>query len=180
MTTLRRYFLAAILFVTALLPNVASAGDTTARHHLLKDGRVLVFATPSAWVPLANPEGPPGTLGFELPAANQLMVLITAMPESPVRADANLRAMVEETAHQLLGSSVETSLPLQPLRGSTAAGYYVSATDRAPGPNEFKFVHQGGVLADRTLIMFTILYNPGMEAAAREALSVIAAVTFGS
>ena len=70
--------------------------------------------------------------------------------------------------------SVEKTIEVKPLKGSTIVGYYFAATDRGrQKPGEFKFLNQGVVLVETLLVTFTTLTNDGQDAVVTAALSML-------
>ncbi len=80
----------------------------------------------------------------------------------------------------LEGQTVEKELPLQPLGGPQAAGFYYEATDRsyrkpagAPEPGQYPVI-TGGILGlGRQLLIFTIMSDAKADPAAKEALEAV-------
>jgi hypothetical protein len=89
-------------------------------------------------------------------------------------ADPNkLRAIATTISRDALAQSVEMTIPVHELTGTDVHGFYFSATDRAPKPEEWKYLTQGMVNIDGAPFAFTILTNDGQEAIGKAALEVI-------
>jgi hypothetical protein len=56
-------------------------------------------------------------------------------------------------------------------------GFYFSATDRAPKPDEYKFLTQGVVRVGELSVTFTILTNDGQDAVVKQALDALKSAT---
>jgi hypothetical protein len=68
---------------------------------------------------------------------------------------------------------VEMSIPAQDLTGPHVHGFYIFATDRAPKPNEWKYLTQGMINIDGAPFAFSILTNDGQESIAKAAMDLI-------
>jgi hypothetical protein len=113
-------------------------------------------------------------LSFESAQRSRMQLLLTPIPlESGFMADAEVREMVERGAARARPQAVETAFPLTPLKGDQARGYYFRATDRAPGPDEYKYLYQGAVLVGASVVTFTVLYNDDGKHEAEAALDVV-------
>jgi hypothetical protein len=56
-------------------------------------------------------------------------------------------------------------------------GFYFAATDRAPKPDEYKFLTQGVVRVGELSVTFTILTNDGQDAVVKQALDALKGAT---
>ena len=63
--------------------------------------------------------------------------------------------MIESVAPQ----AVESSLEPQPLKGGKQTGFHVHATDKAPKPDEYKYVDFVVVAAGDAPLVVTVLSN---------------------
>jgi hypothetical protein len=68
---------------------------------------------------------------------------------------------------------VETNIGVIEFAGSSGPGFYFSVTDRAPKPDEYKFMTQGMLKVSDLVMTFTILTNDGQEQIARDALAML-------
>jgi hypothetical protein len=84
-----------------------------------------------------------------------------------------LRAVVTALSRDALAQSVEMNIPVHELNGPDTHGFYFSATDRAPKPDEWKYLIQGMVTINGAPFAFTILTNDGQESIAKTALELI-------
>jgi hypothetical protein len=108
------------------------------------------------------------------PTFNVFITPLTSTPAGSALADPNkLRAIVTSISRDALAQSVEMSMPLHELTSPDVHGFYFSATDRAPKPNEWKYLTQGMVIINGAPFAFTILTNDGQEAIAKAALELI-------
>lgn len=113
------------------------------------------------------------------PTFNVLITPLSGSPMSPAMADENkLRAIVTSTARNALAQSVEMTIPVHDLTSQDVHGFYYLATDRAPKPDEWKYMTQGMVNIDGAPFAFTILTNDGQEAIAKAALELIRTASY--
>ena len=112
------------------------------------------------------------------------MVLITALwsptQDSSFNSSARVRALVEETAVKLSPQAVERAIPIHEIHGTAGRGYYFSATDKAPGPDEYKYLTQGALAVDDLLLTFTVLTNEANSAVVNDALDVVRSARRGT
>ena len=104
------------------------------------------------------------------------------MTMGPLPADANpdeFRAWVtEQSAKEFQQQSVEKELPVQPIGKGDVHGSQVCATDRAPKPDEYKYVCQGIFTHEGAALIFTLLYNDPGKDDAKQALAALDALQF--
>lgn len=84
-----------------------------------------------------------------------------------------MKSSVERAADGASQQAVEKTIPIRELKGSSGKGYYFSATDKAPKPDEFKYLTQGMLGVGDLAVTFTILTNDGQDAVVKEALSML-------
>ena len=171
-----RYAIASALL---LITTLAGAEPTSIRTFPVPDHGSLQLSAPESW-PMEMRTGPNRTLpiiAFGPSQGATYQVLIT--PLSPSRgnqaplAAGSLKQMVEHAAQDAKAQSVEKTLAVKELRSGAHVGYYFSATDRAPKPDEYKYLTQGMFGIGEVLITFTILTNDGYDAVVPAALTMI-------
>ena len=91
--------------------------------------------------------------------------------------EARLRDAIRDAAERVKPEAVESYLEVRQLNGANGVGYYFAATDRDPGPGEFKFMNQGALQVGTLTLWFTILANDGEDTVAVEALAMLQAAT---
>jgi hypothetical protein len=102
-------------------------------------------------------------------------------PESPepttgeVRDTEALREAIRDAALRIRPQAVEESIEIRRLQGGSGIGFYFAATDRAPQPEEFRYMNQGALQAGELTLWFTILTNDGQDTVAVEALAMLQA-----
>jgi hypothetical protein len=145
----------------------------------LPSGDELWLAVPAAWnqkFEAPDNKTPPSVCLTQRQGAT-FKVFITPLSGSPMgsaMADPNkMRAIVTSVSRDALAQSVEMSIPVHELTGADVHGFYFSATDRAPKPDEWKYLTQGMVNINDAPFAFTILTNDGQETIAKAALELI-------
>jgi hypothetical protein len=120
------------------------------------------------------------TITWDSPAPSRFQMLMTPIPVAAgkTQSDADVRALVDKNAKEMAPQSQEKNLPLTPLAGAEAKGYFFRATDPSPKPGEFKYLYQGAVAVGNVLATFTVLYNSGGEEDAKSALASVQALRY--
>ena len=154
----RRVFSAA----TLALALTASAAELWQERTLsIADRGTLVFSSPRAWTQQTS-QSPP-SIRFSNSSGRKFVVFITAQwsptQDSSFNSPARVRALVEETAVKISPQAVERAIPIDEIQGTDGRGYYFSATDKDPDPNEYKYLTQGALAVDDLLLTFTVLTN---------------------
>jgi hypothetical protein len=163
----------ASLVIASVLALEVHAADDIVRLPLGKVGTLSV-PTPTGAKRIQPPRSSGAMLSFESAQRSRMQLLLTPIPlESGFMADAEVREMVERGAARARPQAVETAFPFTPLKGDQARGYYFRATDRAPGPDEYKYLYQGAVLVGASVVTFTVLYNDDGKHEAEAALDVV-------
>jgi len=171
-----RIALASTLLLVATL---AAAESTTVRTFVIPEHGSVQLSAPESW-PVEMRDAHNRTLPTIAFGPNEgatYQVLIT--PLAPTRKDgpplaaSAVKQMVEQAAQEARTQSVEKTLTIKELKGGNNAGYYFSATDRAPKPDEYKNLTQGVLSLGDVLLTFTILTNDGYESIVPAALTMI-------
>jgi len=172
---------ARLAFVAVFLAAVAAWADETGamRRYVLPNRDTLELTLPAGWVDhLEQPAGGgPPTIEIAIAEGGPRQVFVTPEWADPtdkeVRELPRLRDDIRELAERIQPEAVESFLEVRELNGSNGVGYYFSATDREPGPGEFKFMSQGALQAGSLTLWFTILTNEGEDTVAVEAFSML-------
>lgn len=143
------------------------------RSYPVPDRGALKLSVPAGWTEQVRAQqGMPPTIMLTAPdgsALLQITALWSPHNEAGYNAPEKIRPAIEKAAALAQPSAVEKELPLQPIATSSGGGYYFSATDRAPGEGEYKFMANGAVPAGTLLLSFTVLSHVepprGIEAA---------------
>jgi hypothetical protein len=162
-----------------LVATLAGAESTTVRTFVVPEHGSLQLSAPQSWtVELRDaPNRTLPTIAFGPNEGATYQILIT--PLAPTRKDgpplaaSAVKQMVEQAAQGAKTQSVEQTLVIKELKSGNNVGYYFSATDRAPKPDEYKNLTQGVFSLGEILITFTILTNDGYEGIVPAALTMI-------
>ncbi len=124
-----------------------------------------------------TPGNLPPTLAMRQSSGMPFSVLVTVVwalrAGTQVPNTADIRREVVSASVDAAQHSVERALPLRDLQGSQAVGYYFAATDRSPGPGDFKHLTQGIVHLNTINLAFTILTNDGQDSVVDAALEML-------
>ena len=172
----------ALLSVLVIAAAVAQA-NTTARRFTLPDHGQFVIPVPAEWKgQMSQPANrTPPTITFTPASGKPFHVLMTtvwpaAKDGQPPSRD-QLRATVERGVQGARTQAVEKELRVVEFQGRTGPGFYFSATDRAPKPDEYKFLTQGVLRVGELSVTFTILTNDGQDAIVKQTLDALKVAT---
>ena len=174
--TIRKHSWRALVLLSVWPLSALAAGSN---HVALSGGDELWLTIPATWnEKFEAPEKnmPPSVWMTARQGAtfNVIMTPLSGTPVGAAMSDENrLRAIVASAARSALEKSVEMTIPVQNLTGPHVHGFYLVATDRAPKPNEWKYLTQGMINIDGEPFAFTILTNDGQEAIAKAAMELI-------
>jgi hypothetical protein len=101
----------------------------------------------------------------------------TPSSDTPYPNDTAVRDQVAASAKQLESQSVEPTLLVKELSGKLNSGYYFTATDRAPKPDEFKYLTEGMIRIGAIDLAFTVVTNDGQDSVVNSALDILRAAT---
>jgi hypothetical protein len=155
------------------------AGDTTIRNYVLLDHGQLQVKVPALWSEDVRqpPNRLPPTITFTPRSGEQFQMLITPIwpsrKEQPGPTTEAIKRQVNDAAAHARLQALEKIILLKELNGVSGKGYYFSATDRAPGPGEYKYLTQGALPVGDLLITFTILTNNGQQSAINSGIELL-------
>ncbi len=155
------------------------ADDSRLRRFELPNRDTLELTLPAGWAEhLEQPDGGgPPTIEIAVTEGGPRQVFVT--PEWPdplakeLRELPSLRDAIREMAERTQPQAVEPYLEVRQLDGANGTGFYFAATDRNPGPGEFRFMHQGALLVGDLTLWFSVLTNEGQDTVAVEALAML-------
>lgn len=162
-----------------LAVTATSAEERGARRYALPDHGSLRLGVPVSWRDeLRQPQDRlPPTIVFTPKSGTSFQVLLTTLWQTtsdvPARSPEALRENVQRAADQAKSQAVENTIAVKKLEGSSGPGYYFSATDRAPGPGEYRHMTQGIVRVGDLTVTFTILTNDGGQGVVNDALAML-------
>jgi hypothetical protein len=172
------------LFLLASASGAVAAG-TKARGYNLGGAGQLLLAVPESWQDEIKPgeNGMPPTIVFHPAGSAAFKVMVTpvapragvAMPSLDV-----LRADVERGRAKAAPQAVEKHIVVHELRGPEAAGYYFTATDKAPGsgPDDYRVMTPAEVVVGRVLLVVTVFSNDDRDKVREQALAMLKSAKF--
>ena len=165
------YLGALLLSLTAVTGAMAADGEKKA--FALPDNSKLELAIPAGWKD--EPKEKSIALSPREGAPFQVVVTPVARQKPGASADTaiKMRHSVQQGADKVKPSAIEQYLAVEPLAGAPGPGYFFSATDREPKPNEFKHLTQGMLLVGDVVVAFSILTNDAQEKVRDQALAML-------
>lgn len=177
-----RSVIACLSLVAALAAAAQPSPDAGGlRRFELPNRDTLELTLPAGWAEhLEQPAGGgPPTIEIAVAEGGPRQVFVT--PEWPdplakeIRELPSLRDAIRDMAERTQPQAVEPYLEVRQLDGANGTGFYFAATDRDPGPDEFRFMNQGALQVGDLTLWFTILTNEGEDTVAVEALAMLQA-----
>ena len=153
------------------------ADESAVRRYQLPNHDTLELEIPAGWIDhLEEPAGGgPPTIEIAVTDGGPRQVFVRPEWEDPTAKDVRelpqLRDAVRDLAERIQPEAVENYLEVRHITGTHGVGFYFTATDRTPGPGEFKFMNQGALQAGSLTLWFTILTDEGQDTVAVEALA---------
>ena len=164
-----------LILVGAAIGSVAAAPELK----VLNLGEMAISIAWDAGWQVAQPAGdaPPNSAQFQAAKPSDLVVMLSghAAPND-AGVDEAMRGMVDDSAKTFLETSVEKTLPVEPFKNGETHGYEVCATDRAPKPDEWKYVCQGMAAVGNLVVGYTVLYNDSGKKQAERAVKALRAM----
>ena len=168
---MQTYLGALLLSFTAVTGAMAADGEKKA--YALPDNSKLELPIPAGWKD--EPKEKSIALSPREGAPFQVVVTPVARQKPGASADTaiKMRVSVQQGADKVKPSAIEQYLAVEPLTGAPGPGYFFSATDREPKPNEFKHLTQGMLLVGDVVVAFSILTNDAQEKVRDQALAML-------
>ena len=172
-----------IVFVALCMVGGVNSAEVGLRSYELPDHGELQLNVPTSWQDKLRqpPNRLPPTIAFHPSNGTPFEILVTPIwpigDSSPASTPQAMQKGVRAAADAAKTQSVEETIDLKELKGSSGTGYYFSATDKAPKAGEYKFMTQGMVRVGELTVTFTILTNEGQGDIIESALAMIAAAT---
>ena len=153
--------------------------EAGANRYELPNQDSLELLVPPAWdASVDQPEdGGPPTILLHPKEGAPFEIYVT--PDWPQGVDESipdaetLRESVRGAAERMRDQAVEQILEIRRLQGASGVGFYYVATDRAPLPEEFKYMNQGMLQVGGLTVLFTILTNDGQDTVVEEAFAML-------
>jgi hypothetical protein len=171
--------LASWLIAMSFAAALSSAQNSTPLNFNLPEHGKLLLAVPLAWNADVHPRQGRSAPTLELKQKNAapFRMLLTPMwtpdKDTPLPNDAAVRDKVAAAAKEAEAQSVEPTLTVNELFGKANRGYYFTATDRAPKPDEWKYLTQGIIRIGPIDLAFSVLTNDGQDSVIKDALGLL-------
>ena len=162
--------------VAALAAIFAFAANAKETAFPAGDQGAFVVDIPETWAAQAKgAAGASPTIVVTPKVGEKFQLLMTAFWSvgRPLPDVESLRGFVEKAAEDAKQQAVEKDIDIRRLSGDHANGYYFQATDRAPGPEDYRHLTQGIYRAGGLMITFTVLTNDGQAAVVDSALAML-------
>jgi hypothetical protein len=157
----------------------ASADESLRRRFELPNRDTLELTLPAGWTDeLQQPEGGgPPTIEIAVTRDGPPQVFVTPEWPDPVAREIRelpaLRDAVRDLADRIQPQAAESRIEVRLLGGTDGSGYYFAATERDPGPGDFRFMSQGALQLAELTLWFTILTHEGEDTIAVQALTML-------
>ena len=174
-TTSQALLAASLLFALGQ----ASAADSSVRRYPLPERGFFAMKVPANWVDQLRqpPEAVPPTIAFRPRQGKPFQILVTpiwrARPDIPIQTRETIMQRVERAIEGIKSRAVENNISIVEMSDTSGPGFYFSATDRAPKPDEYKLLTQGMLKVSDLLVAFTILTNDGQDDVSRDAFDML-------
>jgi hypothetical protein len=156
---------------------VAANASQNERRYSLGDYGFFRIDIPPSWKDELRqpPDRTPPTIVLSPKTGVPFRVLVTAIWGAKMEKlkDESIRELVQKSAERVKPQAVEKTLQLVELRGTSGKGYYFFVTDKAPKPDEYKYMTQGAMVVGDLLVTFTVLTNGNHEEVTKEALTML-------
>jgi len=157
----------------------AFAEESEIRSYQLRKNGSIQLLVPNSWHDeVRQPPGNlPPTIIFKPRTGESFQILLTpmfslsksmVMPELP-----EVKRNVEEAVEDAKRQAVENVILVQTLKSDSVAGYYFSATDKAPRPGEYKYMTQGMLRIGKLAPTFTVLSNDGVDGVVSDSFAML-------
>lgn len=176
---MERFYIYAVSLLLYFLSGSLMAEEVRSHHYPLPDHGNLQLKSPISWKDELRqpPHRLPPTIVFNPTAGKLFEILITPVwavsKDMPPPNAERIHAQVKQTAEHAKFQAVEQDINIIEIKGASGIGYYLSATDRAPKPDEYKHMIQGMILISNMALAFTILTNDGQENVINDALAML-------
>jgi hypothetical protein len=165
------------LWLSLALATGAIAADGEAKKYPLPNNTTLELTVPPAWQDEAKAKegNNPAAIFFTPRQGAPFKVFVIPIGTANPGTDTaiQMRAAVQQQADKVKPQAAEPILTAEEFKGAPGQGYFFSATDPAPKPNEFKFLSQGMLLVGEVVLGFGVLTNDGQESVKEQAFSML-------
>jgi len=179
---MNKFKLLLTLFVL-IYSSLASSGDYQLKNYILPNHGHITIKVPILWEDNIKqpPNNLPPTINFNEKTGKKFQILITPIwPFNKNTLSASLKKIyenVKKSSNQVLSEVIENEINIQEVQGKQGSGYYFKVTDKAPKPDEYKYMTQGIIKVRELTVSFTILTNDEQETISSNALAAIQGIT---
>ena len=164
-----------LLAFTLATAAVAAEGET--KKYPLPDKSALQLSVPAGWQDEARAKEGSSPAGIVFTPREGPAFKVFIIPVGLAKADADtaiqMRLSVQQAADKVKPQAAEPILAAEEFKGAKGPGYYFSATDAAPKPDEFKYLSQGMLLVGEVVVSFGVLTNDGQADVKEQAFSML-------
>jgi hypothetical protein len=159
--------------------STSNAEERIQREYWIPGHGTLVLNVPLSWREQTHqpPKGLPPTITLRPEEGTAFVVTITALwsagGEQQFNSDEKIWTLIESDRDGMLPNAVESELPVRPIKGVFAHGYYYSATDKAPKPGDPAHVLRAEVATGNLLLSATMLSRQKDSEAVQEVLLML-------
>lgn len=167
----------AILLVA--FASLAAADQTATRTYQLPGHGSFQLTVPQSWHEEIQqpPNNMPPTITFKPASGPAFQIMVTpiypARPGIPKPTMQVLKNNMEHTVADIAPQAVEKNITIKELNSPSAAGYYFTATDKAPAPGEFRLMTQAELGAGDLVVVVTVLTDDESGAVLSQALAMM-------
>ena len=173
-----------VIILALFFVSISAIGDEIeTRSFPLPNHGSIELKVPKSWQSKISqpPNDLPPTIVFSSQDPLAFQVLLTtlwaARPSIALPGPAQLKKITAEMIEKVGPQAVEREIPIKELKGESTVGYYYSITDKAPKPDEYKYMTQGILRLGELTTTFTILTNDGSENIADETIAMLESAT---
>lgn len=142
------------------------------------DHGTIKFSIPETWTgEISSPPGLPPTVTFKIPGQRDARLLVTILwsPQNDpefTKPEA-VKAAIQRASAEIQETAVQSSLPINEVRGKSSLGYWFWATDKHPAPGEYEYMANGALPLGDVIMDFTILTHAAPPESLTTALGVV-------
>lgn len=155
------------------------AEEADIRRYELRDRNSIELKIPTSWKSEMKdgPQLPYATITLQPKAGNPFDILISPIVFRGNDANSlsakDIRRRVQAGIDVIKDRVVEKEVGVKELNGATGPGYYYTVTDRAPKPDEYKYMTSGMLRVGDLAVSFTVLTNDGQQKTIEQALAML-------
>lgn len=163
------------LFLGLVVASAAVGAET--KKYPLPDNSALALNVPAGWKEEAKAKegNNPASISFTPSQGPAFKVVVIPIGRAKPDADTaiQMRVAVQQAADKVKPQAAEPILTAEEFKGAPGPGYFFSASDAAPKPEEFKYLSQGMLLVGEIVVSFAVLTNDGQDAVKEQAFAML-------